>query len=221
MIDEEVLEYSRYIDRCVKAALRYCFLTRGIELQRRTASELSSLRVEIAAKKTREASAGHTEAANCLLAMECAVDCFRLELEMYSNLKTDNMDEAWNNLIEAQVAATKSISAHESVRQAMNERLDWLEKLEAAMFPPQVFMSPALVARKTHCSICMKPYEDCRHIKGKAYNGEFCSEVIEAAQLREVSIVPDPADKRARVTAIGDGDVRRNTMTLRPISDEQ
>ena len=215
MIDAELLEYSRYLDQRLKNAMRFCFLTRGIEFQRRKAGQLSALYLDITAKKACEASAGHTEAANYLLAMECAVECFRMELEMYVNLKTDNMDGAWENLISAQDTATHSMSAHESVREAMGERLVWLERIETVMFPPQRFMSPAFIARKTHCSICKKPYEECQHLKGKAYNGEFCAEVIEKADLREISVVTDPANKRARVTAFGNGNVKRNTMTLR------
>ena len=221
MSDAELLEYSRYLDQRLKNAMRYCFLTRGIEFQRRKAGQLSALYLDIIAKKACEASAGHTEAANYLLAMECAVQCLRMELEMYVSLKTDDMDGAWENLIGAQDAARDSMSADESVREAMEERLCWLDRIESVMFPRQVFMSPGLVARKTHCSICKKPYEECQHLKGKAYNGEFCAEVIEEADLKEVSVVTDPANKRARVTAFGNRNAKRNTMTLRRVSDGQ
>lgn len=219
MIDAHVLEYSRYIDQRVKNAMRYCFLTPGIELQRRKASQLSALYLEVVEKKAREASDGHNEAANYLLAMEYAVECFRLELEMYVDLKTDKMEKAWDKLISAQLSAMNSISAHDSVREAMKERLDRLENIEAVMFPPQMFVSPGLVARKTSCSICMRSYEECKHLKGKAYNGELCAEVIEEADLKEISIVTDPANKQARVTEFGNA--KRNTMTLRRTSDNQ
>jgi len=49
--------------------------------------------------------------------------------------------------------------------------------------------------------------EKCDHIVGKAYMGKMCVRIIEEVkELKEVSLVMEPANKRARVIRITDDD---------------
>ena len=97
-----------------------------------------------------------------------------------------------------------------------------LEPLEGLLFPPQIFMSAGVVIKSSKCSICDALYEDCEHFKGKVYMGRFCARMItDVAEIKEVSVVEDPADKRARVLVIGDGTTERDYMTWRVIETDR
>src|SRR5215216_1029710 len=86
----------------------------------------------------------------------------------------------------------------------------------------QMFMSAGVVIKSSKCSICDALYEDCEHIKGKVYMGRFCGRMItDVAEIKEVSVVEDPADKRARVLVIGDGTTERDYMTWRVIETDR
>ena len=93
---------------------------------------------------------------------------------------------------------------------------------ERNLFPPQLFMSPAMTVAHSECSICASAYGECSHVAGRAYNGEFCARIIaEITKLEEVSLVTEPKDKRRRVLAVSDRDgVKRDALTWRP-SEEQ
>ena len=221
MIPDDVVRFSHIFDRHLKDAMRYCFFTRGVEFQRRKAGQLASLIVQIQSKKQDQADAGNSEAANYLLAMEFVAESFRHELEMYVKLKSDDMDGAWDELIYSQSAADHAISAHESVAVPMRDQAERLQRIEDAIFPPQTFMSPGFITRVSHCSICGKSYQDCDHIKGKPYNGELCAEVIEKAEVQEISIVPKPANKHARILAFERGNTKWNQLTLRRAKKEE
>ena len=60
-------------------------------------------------------------------------------------------------------------------------------------------MSGAYVYSGTTCTICGKDYEsdDCMHIVGRPYNGEFCQKIVkEIVSVNHVAIVKNPASKR-------------------------
>jgi len=45
--------------------------------------------------------------------------------------------------------------------------------------------------------------------------------ITDVAEIKEVSVVEDPADKRARVLVIGDGTTERDYMTWRVIETDR
>jgi hypothetical protein len=49
--------------------------------------------------------------------------------------------------------------------------------------------------------------------------GQICARVIEEADLRETSMVPEPANKHCRVLAISDENGTRDLMTWRLIPE--
>jgi hypothetical protein len=135
--------------------------------------------------------------------------------------KDDQAGEAWAHLIDAQDQTRAAIRAHDLAAPLMGYA-SRLELLEGLLFPPQVFMSPGVVIKSSKCSICDEPYEDCEHIKGNVYMGRFCARMItEVAEFTEVSVVEDPADKRARALVIGDGTTERDYMTWRVVETDK
>lgn len=142
--------------------------------------------------------------ANRILALECIATCWLEELEMWIDLKNEEYDEAWDHLITAQdfaesVAGADRRFAEKFHMKSYQKRLNVIEKI---VFPQQVFVSPGMTIGSSKCSICGENYQDCDHIQGLAYNGEFCKVIMEEIRSADhLAIVDEPEDKRARVTA--------------------
>lgn len=67
-----------------------------------------------------------------------------------------------------------------------------------ALFPYKVFLSPGMVVKKAHCSICqaaIKLRGGCGHVIGQIYEGKMCSRLITEVELLEISLVDTPVQK--------------------------
>ena len=74
------------------------------------------------------------------------------------------------------------------------QHLAQLHAHEDNLFPPQMFLSPAMGCRAQSLLHLREPYGECIQVAGRAYAGEFCTRVItEVAKIDEVSVVPDVA----------------------------
>jgi hypothetical protein len=133
---------------------------------------------------------------------------------MWLRLKQDDPDAAWDQLVDAQGQTILAVRAHEGFRN-LEHRHRRLEVIEQIVFPPQVFLSAGLIVKRQECSICQADYEDCEHIVGRPYMGEFCFRILQNAEAHHVSIVEEPANKRCRVLTFADDGGRRNRMTWR------
>ncbi len=96
-----------------------------------------------------------------------------------------------------------------------------LVQLEQLLFPPQVFMSTGMVVERAQCSVCGSEYGECGHVKGRAYMGVMCHEIVCDAKLREVSVVRDPGSKHCRVERFSDNGGWRDIMTWLPVPPDQ
>jgi hypothetical protein len=116
--------------------------------------------------------------------------------------------------IEAQSNARTALQAHHIAKdlnlEKYTEKLYLLEKL---LFPPQMFLSLGLIIKESKCSICGKEYGECKHIVGKAYMGQMCNRIITKSEVKEVSVVEEPANKHARILTVTDNGVTRDLMT--------
>ena len=196
------------------------FLARAIELQRDAVADAGALSAELALAKQNAILNQDEESANELLFMELALNVVIAQLRMCIALKEDAGEAAWDLLIDAQSACSAAIRVRQQIAEgppiANLERLDaWLLQTEHLVFPPQSFLSIGGFVTMRECSICRSTYDACEHIKGRAYMGELCATVISAMDLDHVSLVDNPANKRARVTHFSDGTKKRNTMTWR------
>lgn len=201
------------------------FMTRALELQEDVCQEARVFLDELADAKSKYVLENDEDAANTVLAMELSLRPVVEELRMWIALKREDPDRAWDHLVDAQQLAVSAIRVRTQVLPEIDNLgienfLGRLRAIEHVVFPPQVFNSIGGLVRRRECSICGEEYEDCSHIKGDAYMGRVCSVVLHDLDLREVSIVDDPADKRARITHFTDEEGRRSRMTWQIEKDE-
>ena len=131
---------------------------------------------------------------------------------MWLLLKEEKAENAWNELINAQDSLQAAVRAHRGFSH-LSEPLKRLAMVEKIVFPPQMFMSSGLLVRTQLCSVCRADYEDCDHVAGRPYMGEFCLIVVEDFEADHVAFVDIPADKRCRVISFETQEGYRNRMT--------
>ncbi len=205
---EKIPHFNSIIEECEV----FTSITRDSELQREACARLDGLLSELRTEKQDAITEKDEDFANLLLGFECVANCLRAEITMWLLLKSEKPDEAWDNLVTAQMAAAGAVRAHQGFAHLLykNEQLEAIEKL---VFPPQVFISAGLIVRRQECSICGEEYGECAHLAGKPYWGEFCCIIARDLEADHVAIVENPADKRCRVQGFGIDGGWRNRMT--------
>ena len=189
-------------------------IARASELQQDALEALERLSPKIAEEKARAVKDKNEDYANMLLGCECVAAALIAELKMWILLKQEEPEAAWNQLVSAQNASLAAARAHDSFsRLALHYQR--LEEIEQLVFPPQVFLSVGLIAKRQECSVCKCEYEDCEHLACKPYMGQFCSIRVHEIESQEASIVEYPADKRCRIIDFSVEGGRRNRMTWR------
>ena len=126
-----------------------------------------------------------------------------------------NYPTAWNSLqdgLSILRLLEKLVSKGESLPVSINELGKYLRNIEK-IYPYNVFMSIGTLNKKEVCSICKRsPFDQsCVHITGNLYMGKIAHIIVEEAELLEVSIVSNPADKRCIVFLDYDkGDIEKS-----------
>lgn len=221
MSDDPVERINEFNDE-IKPAHVLLSATRASELQRAEILRLGQVREKVANWK-RQAIAGKNEdQANLYLGMECYLASLIAELKMWVLIKDEHPEEAWAALVEAQRQTTDTVRAHR-VFADVETNARRLLAIEQIVFPPQNFFSAGLIVRRQICTICNRDYNECDHVVGKPYWGEFCHRRLEDVTADHVSMVDDPANKLCRVTYHGVPGGKRNTMTWRiePLDDKE
>lgn len=195
---------------------RFTFLSRGVEFQRDAILTLQSLYKEGQEIKRQAVAICDEDLANQTLCYELMVQSLTQELKMWIAFKEDQPDEAWDHLVAAQSYARSANRVYE-VGKNLEQYVNKLTILENLLFPPQTFMSIGGIVRKAECSICQGEYGQCDHVKGRPYMGEICARVIKEIDLKEVSLVDDPANRHCRVTSFESENGHRSIMTWRTI----
>lgn len=209
MTEDEVIKYFNGV---VEYCETFCFITRDNELQSDSIAKLSELNNLCLALKQQAIANNHEDFANVLLGFECVSRGLAAELEMWILLKQGRPDDAWDKLIEAQMAVVDSVRAHGSFAHN-TAKVSNLEDIKRLIFPPQVFVSAGLTVGRQECSICGAEYGECEHLIGKPYWGELCHVIARDIQADHVAMVEHPADKRCRGTAFYTENGQRNRMT--------
>lgn len=217
-MNEKVKAFQNEFNQIVKECQKFCFMSRAKEFQIEACKKLDTLKEKTSALKERMIALTDEDSANAMLSFEEMIDMLLNELKMWTALKEDNPNLAWDFLINAQSTARNAMQAHEvaSHIEGYIERIHALEKL---LFPPQVFFSPAFIIEYSKCSICGQEYGECEHVIGRAYMGKMCVRIITIKDVSEVSLVQEPANKRARVLRITDSGITRNFLSWRVISN--
>ena len=149
-------------------------------------------------------------------------------MAMWIHLKSDSPVEAWDELVLAQTSTNAAIRAVYEYKSLDAEQFYLhLLDVEKHVFPPQMFLSAGYTTTDVICSLCHVHYDECDHVAGRPYLGEFCQLIIKNATIYEASIVDVPFDKRCRVTCFKTPEGARDKLTWRldktntskPISD--
>jgi hypothetical protein len=201
----------------IKKSQRRAFITVGTELQKEEIQVLENYRFELAKLKKEFILKKLENEANLVYCFENSALAIQYELEMLVNIKEDNMNAAWGNLVNAEVTIASVIRNHPFNPNMLNGYLDRLAGYQKLLFPDITFCSAGALIKKSLCSICNDDYEKCDHIKGKLYMGEMCCRIITKAELEEASFVEVPANKHCRVISFTDGGKTFDTLTLREI----
>jgi hypothetical protein len=191
-------DFIEVFENQLNEAKKICFFVRGDEIQNQTISNLERLKMECLSLQRHYIEKEDEESANKLLSCKAFINAVQYELRMYICLKQNDLNEAWNRLIDAQQSVTVAIKAHEIFAHYSELYLEYLENLENILFPPQIFLSSGTIVKSKKCSICEMEFDDCEHIMGKAYMGKMCGARIDKCDLQELSIVKIPADKHCR-----------------------
>jgi hypothetical protein len=191
------------------------FITVGTEIQKEEIEILENYRKELNNLKKDFVVRNLENEANLVYCIESSLLAIQYELQMLVNIKEDKMNEAWGNLVNAQViygTVIRNFPFKLDTEKGYLERLSDYEKL---LFPKLHFQSVGGIIKKSHCSICNQKPSKCIHIKGKLYNGELCCRVITEIELEEISLVKNPANKHCRVISIEQNGKKIDVLTLR------
>lgn len=210
-------DYSKEIERfnaSVEGKANLSYIVRDTDLQRDALTELSALAAEVDDWKKRAISEQDNNSANLFLGCECVIEALQAELNMWLQLKEGKPEDAWNSLVTAQMATRDAIRAHRGFSH-LEARAVRLVNIERVVFPEQVFLSAGLIVRHQVCSICGAEYEDCSHLVGMPYMGEFCRCILQDIQADHIALVKEPANKQCRIVNFNVEGGRRNRMTWR------
>ena len=209
--------YRDKADDLFEKAGKYACYSRGIEFQKQSISELENFKSEIEEQKGKAVSVEDNDSSNAFESLNLVTQAMICEFEMWVHLKSENFDEAWDFLIDAQNNAVWSMQAHE-INGHLTKYVSRLNLLEKVLFPPQLFFSDRSVISKSECSICQKSIDDCEHLKGKFYMGKQCVEIIgQIDKIHAYDIVKDPANKKCRAQNFTEDNKTIDLMTYREI----
>ncbi|EAA7596743.1 hypothetical protein H1385_003157 [Salmonella enterica] len=217
MTFEEVINF---FNNGIKEAEIFLCLARSSQLQLEQCLALDLLLYTATRIKHEEVHRGKEDNANLFLGFECAIGAVRSELMMWILLKLDMPNEAWDQLVAAQMGCLDASRAHRGFAHC-EQRREVLEQLEDKIFPPQVFISAGFVSDRLDCSICGERYSQCEHLRGKPYMGQFCEVIHRNLRGDHVALVEAPEDKRCRVVSvkIKDGYQDKLSMETTPFKE--
>ena len=217
-------ELNSFLDHyniAVQKAQSKAIFVRGIEIQQEQVKEIDILLDEIQKQKEIAISETNDTKANLILCFELSASAIKNELLFIISLKEDKPDLAWQALINAQNQIALAIRNHPYNGEYLNGYSYRLYMYEKSLYPEMYFASRGCIVSKSKCSICNEYIEECEHIKGYAYMGQICYEIIqEIKTLEEISLVKNPADKSCRIISYNENGKTYDVFTNREILKE-
>jgi hypothetical protein len=210
----EFSQQTEHFEQILNEANSLSYIARDSDLQRAAIKTLAELSDTLKDWKREAIESKNEDRANQVLGMECLAMAIGSELKMWLQLKAEQPEGAWRNLVAAQTETNHAIRAHASFAKAVGHAR-YLGAIEAVVFPPQRFLSAGLIVRRQICTICNSDYEDCDHLVGMPYWGEFCFRKLTEFTADHVAIVDEPANKNCRITHFSVPGGKRNRMTWR------
>jgi len=211
--------FREHFNDVVEEAQRYAIFVRAIEFQQKSISKLETLLTECITAKERAITEQSEDEANAYLSFEFMAKALAEEFRFYLALKADDPDSAWDYLINAESLSAAAMKSH-AVASHLENYIYRLHDMEHLLFPQPIFFSSGFIVKESECSICDAEYGECSHVKGRPYMGALCVRIIKNAELKEISVVSDPADKHCRALNYTDNKVTRNVFTQREIREK-
>jgi hypothetical protein len=205
-------EFINGFNAAIKERCVYRYITRDSDLQRAACAESEEMLALVSEEKAKAIADADEHFSNVLLGCESLTKAIIAEIKMWLLLKEDKPDAAWSQLVIAQNGFENALKANEGFSEAARQ-LRRLHSIETLAFPPQTFLSTGWIVKNEICSICESDYEDCEHVKGRPYMGQFCYVRLIPQEIDHVSIVDSPASKHCRVLTMGVKGGKRNVMT--------
>lgn len=208
----EFNEVTRSLSRALVATRSLDYLKRSAEAAQKAASRLRGFKEGARLQQDEYA-------ANILLGMQCFASALAAEITMWVELRAGTPHAAWNSLIDAQEYLT--IAAQGCPAEAIDAAQARVDKYEKMLFPHMVFASCGLLYKSGICNICEQTFAQCEHDEGRIYLGRVCrEEEVQDVRLLEISLVPEPRDKRCIAVAIEDEDGRMRDVFTWDVVDE-
>ncbi|RKF03871.1 hypothetical protein C8N26_1500 [Tenacibaculum lutimaris] len=199
----------------VKRAENIAIFTRDIGLQKEEIEKLENFSEKADKLKNTNKDKYSEDELNLVLCLLLSANALRLEISMIVCLKNNEMNFAWGHLVEAQTLVSVVARNHPfSDGEYLNGFSSKLNLFEKLFFPRMMFASTGAIIKKTRCNICGLEYEECNHMKGRMYSGELCVREIHEAELEEVSMVENPANKLCRQLQVEFDGKMVDTFTL-------
>jgi hypothetical protein len=196
----ELSSFLKKYNSIVAEAQSKAIFVRALEFQKEQIEILESLLQDIKREKKKAQQKKNNQKANFILCLELSVNAVINELTFITKIKEENPGDAWDALIAAQNQISLAIRNHPFNGDYLNKYAEKLFAYEKVLFPDMFFVSRGCTVSKSKCSICGELIETCDHIRGYAYMGELCYEIVEKIEsIEEVSIVKNPEDKRCRI----------------------
>ncbi|PXV67348.1 hypothetical protein CLV62_10321 [Dysgonomonas alginatilytica] len=206
-------------NKVAKLAQRKAFITVDTELQKEEIETIQKYRIQLVEKKEIYKVEKLENEANLIYCLENSLLALEHELMMLVNIKEGRMNEAWDNLVDAQVTYGTVLKNSFFSIESEEGYLKRLEAYERLLFPPMIFTSVGGIIRESLCSLCNDDYNKCNHIKGKIYNGECCTRIISRMEIEEVSFVDVPANKHCRAITTKSNGKTIDVLTLKEVDN--
>lgn len=198
------IELIEEFNEKIHATQKKAIFTRNIEIQKSECELLRLWQEDLEKTKIEYIAESREEESNFILLLICSIETIKQELCMLIQLKQGNMANAWDALITAQNLTQTVARNHPVDGSYLSGYSERLHHYETILFPEMVFSSIGGIVEESECSICKGPYGECDHIKGYFYMGQVCSNIISRMNLKEVSIVENPANKHCRMMYVTD-----------------
>ena len=79
------------------------------------------------------------------------------------------------------------------------DRLNAMDAEFMRVLGPGMYMSPEILVKKELCSVCQQDNKGCDHIPGHLYAGVRCFGIVQDSDLKSISMVMNPRDRRCRI----------------------
>ena len=155
-MSEQIAPFVAEFNQTVKDVEHLLSIARAGKLQREAIANLDSTLARVGRAKATAAANGEEDYANLLLGCECVATALMSELKMWLLLKEERPDEAWNELVSAQMASVDAVRAHRGFAH-LEQHVQRLDAVEKIVFPPQVFVSSGMIVGRQAPDLLWNP----------------------------------------------------------------